>query len=107
MMHTLYTIALHEYLTAALLLLSSLVRPWRLAPLLSRALVGSGILLHSTSLGALLVGQGGQPIGLAQACSSLSLLLVLISFGVELRYRLPVIGAFLLPFATAVMVPGL
>lgn len=106
-MHVLYTVALHEYLTAAVLLLSYLVRPWRLTPLIARALVGSGIVLHGISLGARLVGQGGQPTGLAQASSTLALLLVLISFGVEIRYRLPVIGAFLLPIVTAVMVPGL
>lgn len=107
MTHTLYTIAWHEYLTAALLLLAHLVRPIRGAPVLARLLGATGVVLHGAALGETLWAQGGEPIGLAQACSSVSLALVLISLFVELRYRQPVLGAFLMPLGTAVMVPGL
>lgn len=106
MTHLLHTIALHEYMTAALLLLAHLVRPFKLAPPLARLFAASGALVHGVALGTLLYAQGGEPVGLAQACSSVSLALVAISLFVELRYRQPVLGAFLLPLGTAVLVPA-
>jgi len=106
MTHLLHTIALHEYMTAALLLLAHLVRPFKLGPPLARLFAGSGALLHGAALGTLLWAQGGEPVGLAQACSAVSLALVVISLFVELWYRQPVLGAFLLPLGTAVLVPA-
>jgi ABC-type uncharacterized transport system permease subunit len=107
MTYQLQTLALHAYLSAALILLWHLVRPFRLGPPLARVLGVTGALLHGAGLGARLWAQGGEPVGLAQACSSVSLAVVVISLVVELRYRQPVLGAFLLPLGTAVLVPGL
>lgn len=107
MTYQLQTLALHAYLSAALILLWHLVRPVKLGPPLARVLGVAGALLHGAGLGARLWEQGGEPVGLAQACSSVSLAVVVISLAVELRYRQPVLGAFLLPLGTAVLVPGL
>src|SRR3954471_15731527 len=107
MTYQLQTLALHAYLSAALLLLWHLVGPFKLGPPLARALGVTGVLLHGAGLGARLWERGGEPVGLAQACSSVSLAVVAISLFVEFRYRQPVLGAFLLPLGTAVLVPGL
>lgn len=107
MTHALYTIALNEYLVAALLLLAHLVQPTKVGPMLARALGASGAVIHGVALGARLWEQGGEPVGFAQACSAVSLALVLIALFVDLLYRQPVLVATLLPFATAVLVPGL
>jgi ABC-type uncharacterized transport system permease subunit len=107
MSHLLYSIALHAYLTAALLLLGHLIRPFRVGPPAARVFAVLGAGCHGAALGMTLWAQGGGPIGFQQACSSVSFLLVAISIAADLRYRQPVLGAFLLPFATAVLVPAL
>lgn len=107
MNHLLYSVALHAYLTAALLLLGHLIRPFRVGPPAARVFAVLGAAAHGAALGARLWAQGGGPIGFQQACSAISFSLVAISLIAELRYRQPVLGAFLLPFATAVLVPAL
>ncbi len=44
---------------------------------------------------------------MAQGLSALAFLLLFILLALDLRYRMPVIGAFLTPIAVAVLVPGL
>lgn len=107
MSHGLLSIAVHLYGAAALVYLGYLVRQSPLLPWVGRALVGSGLALHVFSLGISLAGQGGLPSGLAQGFSTTALLLLAIFFALDLRTRLPVMGAFLLPIALAVLVPGL
>ncbi|MFP2932575.1 inner membrane protein YpjD [Pyxidicoccus sp. 3LG] len=46
-------------------------------------------------------------MGLAQGFSTLAFLLLAIFFALDVRYRRPVIGAFLTPLAVTVLLPGL
>lgn len=101
------SIACHVYGVAAVLYLAYLIRQWKPLPIAGRVLVGSGLLLHGVSLASSLSQQGWAPAGLAQGFSIVSWLLLAIFFALDLRYRMPVIGAFLLPIALAVLVPGL
>jgi ABC-type uncharacterized transport system permease subunit len=103
----LLSIAVHGYGLAAILYCIYLVRQWRALPILGRLIVGAGIALHGTSLTTQLVEQGGVPSGIAQGFSLVALLLLTIFLILDLRYRVPVIGAFLLPVALAALVPGL
>jgi ABC-type uncharacterized transport system permease subunit len=102
MSHALLSIAFHEYALAGLAYLAYLVRQWKVLPLIGRALVGSGLALHAIALAA-----QGVPQGMAQGLSALAFLLLFILLALDLRYRMPVIGAFLTPIAVAVLVPGL
>jgi ABC-type uncharacterized transport system permease subunit len=102
MSHALLSIAFHEYALAGLAYLAYLVRQWKLLPVIGRALVGSGLVLHAIALAAL-----GVPQGMAQGLSALAFLLLFILLALDLRYRMPVIGAFLTPIAVAVLVPAL
>jgi len=102
MWHALLAIAFHEYALAALAYLAYLLWQWKLFPLIGRSLVGSGLVLHAIALAA-----QGVPQGLAQGLSALSFLLLLLLLILDLRYRMPVIGAFLTPIAVAVLLPGL
>jgi ABC-type uncharacterized transport system permease subunit len=105
--HAFHSAACHIYGLAALLYLSYLIRQWTPLPIVGRLLLGGGLLLHGAGLGLQLAGQGGPPTGMAQGLSSLSLLLMAMFLALDLRYRLPVIGAFLTPFAVAVLVPSM
>lgn len=107
MFRTLSAIAVHEYGVAAVVYLAFLIRQWRPLALAGRALVGSALVLHGIALGAAVTGQGGMPLGLAQGCSSLAFLLAAIFLALDLRYQLPVLGAFLVPLSLAVWVPGM
>jgi ABC-type uncharacterized transport system permease subunit len=107
MTRSLLSIACHEYGIAAVLYLAFLIRQWKVLPLLGRVLVGSGLLLHGASLAMTLKDQGGMPVGMAQGFSTVALLLLAIFFFLDLRYRMPVLGAFLMPLALAALVPGL
>jgi ABC-type uncharacterized transport system permease subunit len=102
MSHALLSIAFHEYTLAGLAYLAYLVRQWKVLPLIGRALVGSGLVLHGLGLAS-----QGVPHGMAQGLSALAFLLMLILLTLDLGYRIPVIGAFLTPIAVAVLVPGL
>jgi len=106
MVHALHSLATHAYGAAAVVYLVYLVRQWSPLPLVGRLLVALGAVLHGVGLGLLVLHQGGLPVGMAQAFSALAFLLVLIFLGLDVRYRLPVLGAFLTPFALAVLVPG-
>src|SRR5215217_6292244 len=101
MSHTLASLASHAYIAAAL------VRQWAPLAAAGRVLVGLGLGLHAVALGALFGAQGGAPVGLAQGFSLLAFLLLAIFLGLDLRYRRPVLGAFVTPLAVAVMVPVL
>src|SRR5260370_30315207 len=82
MSHALLSIAFHEYALAGLAYLAYLVRQWKLLPLIGRALVGSGLVLHAIALAA-----QGVPQGMAQGLSALAFLLLFILLALDLRYR--------------------
>lgn len=107
MSHALVNLACHAYGLAAIVYLAYLVRQWEPLATTGRVLVGSGLALHGVALFVLLGAQGGRPVGLAQGFSVLAFLLLAIFFFLDVRYRKPVIGAFLTPVALAVLVPGL
>jgi len=106
MSHALLSLACHAYGLAAVFYLVYLVRQWRLLTVAARALVASGLVLHGVALGMDLTQQGGVPQGLGQGLSAVALLLLAIFVGLDLRYRTPVLGAFLTPLALTVLVPG-
>ncbi len=103
----LLSIACHEYGVAAVVYLVYLIRQWKPLPWVGRALVGTGFLFHAVSTGVTLSAQGGMPRGMAQGFSMVALLLLAIFLFLYLRYAKPVLGAFLLPVALALLVPGL
>lgn len=107
MSRALLSIACHAYGLAAVLYLVYLVRQWKALPLIASASVAIGLVLQGTSLGMDVTAQGGLPSGLGQGLSAVALLLLAIFFVLDLRYRTPVLGAFLTPIALAVLVPGL
>ncbi|XXF75830.1 cytochrome c biogenesis protein CcsA [Myxococcaceae bacterium GXIMD 01537] len=107
MSHTLVSLACHAYGLAAVVYLAYLVRPWEPLATVGRVLVGGGLAVHGVALFELLGAQGGRPVGLAQGFSTLAFLLLAIFLVLDVRYRKPVIGAFLTPVALAVLVPGL
>ncbi len=103
----LVSLACHAYGFAALVYLTYLARQWTVLALVGRVLVGLGLLLHGAALFPVLVAQGGMPMGAAQGFSTLALLLLALGLVLDLRYRKPVIGAFITPLAVATLVPGL
>src|SRR5215813_11832320 len=107
MSRTFLSIACHEYGAAAIFYLAFLVRQRRFFGVAGRVLVGTGLLIHAVSLGEALAGQGGMPVGLAQGLSAVSFLLLAIFFILDLRFRIPVMGAFIGPAAVAVLIPAL
>ncbi len=107
MTRALLSIALHVYGLAAVVYLAHLVRQWAPLAIVGRIVVGAGLLLHGASMGITFAAQGGMPVGMAQGFSLVAWLLLAIFFFLDLRYRMPVIGAFLMPVALAVLVPGL
>ncbi|MBJ6763308.1 cytochrome c biogenesis protein CcsA [Myxococcaceae bacterium JPH2] len=107
MSHSLVSLACHAYGLAALVYFAYLVRQSEVLATTGRVLVGGGLVLHGVALFALLGAQGGLPVGPAQGFSSLAFLLLAIFFALDVRYRRPVIGAFLTPLAVTVLVPGL
>jgi ABC-type uncharacterized transport system permease subunit len=107
MSQSLVSLACHAYGFAALVYLAYLARQWSALALAGRILVGLGLALHGVALFALLGAQGGVPVGAAQGISTFSFLLLALGLVLDLRYRKPVIGAFITPLAVAVLVPGL
>jgi ABC-type uncharacterized transport system permease subunit len=107
MTRILLSIACHEYAIAAILYLAFLVRQWPFFAIGGRILVGTGLLIHAAALGSELADQGGMPVGLVQGLSAVSFLLLAIFFVLDLRYRIPVMGAFIVPAAVAVLIPAL
>src|SRR5262249_52403614 len=107
MSRTLLSLACHGDIIAAILYLAYLIRQWRFFALGGRVLVGGGLLLHAVTLGGELAGQGGMPVGLAQGLSAVAFLLLAIFFVLDLRFRIPVMGAFITPAAVAVLLPAL
>ncbi|HZI16006.1 MAG TPA: cytochrome c biogenesis protein CcsA [Myxococcus sp.] len=107
MSHTLVSLACHAYGIAAVVYLAYLVRQSEALAMVGRVLVGGGLALHGVALFELLGAQQGRPVGLAQGFSALAFLLLAIFLALDVRYRRPVIGAFLTPLAVTVLVPGL
>ncbi|MBZ4396825.1 cytochrome c biogenesis protein CcsA [Myxococcus sp. MISCRS1] len=107
MSHTLVSLACHAYGIAAVAYLAYLVRQSEGLAMAGRVLVGGGLVLHGVALFELLGAQGGRPVGLAQGFSALAFLLLAIFLALDVRYRRPVIGAFLTPLAVTVLLPGL
>lgn len=107
MNETLLSLACHAYGFAALVYLTYMARQWGALALVGRGLVGLGLLLHGAALLSLLGAQGGMPVGAAQGFSMLAFLLLALGLVLDVRYRKPVIGAFITPLAVAALVPGL
>ncbi|NOJ80071.1 cytochrome C assembly family protein [Myxococcus xanthus] len=107
MSHTLVSLACHAYGIAAVVYLAYLVRQSEALATAGRVLVGGGLALHGVALFELLGVQSGRPVGLAQGFSALAFLLLAIFLFLDVRYRRPVIGAFLTPLALAALLPGL
>lgn len=107
MNHSLVSLACHAYVLAALVYLAYLVRQSSVLATVGRVLVGTGLVLHGVALFGLFGAQGGRPVGMAQGFSTFAFLLLAIFLGVDVRYRKPVIGAFITPLAVAVLLPGL
>lgn len=107
MNQTLVSLACHAYGFAALVYLTYLARQWATLALVGRVLVGAGLVLHGVALFSLLGAQRGMPVGVAQGFSALAFLLLALGLILDLRYRKPVIGAFITPLAVAVLLPGL
>jgi len=107
MNHALVSLACHAYVVAALVYLVYLVRQWDALAMAGRVLVGTGLALHGVALFGLFGAQGGRPVGVAQGFSTFAFLLLAIFLVVDVRYRRPVIGAFITPLAVAVLLPGL
>lgn len=107
MNHALVSLACHAYVVAALVYLAYLVRQMGALATAGRLLVGTGLALHGVALFGLFGAQGGGPVGVAQGFSTFAFLLLAIFLVVDVRYRKPVIGAFITPLAVAVLLPGL
>ncbi|WP_338867289.1 cytochrome C assembly family protein [Myxococcus stipitatus] len=107
MSHTLVSLACHAYGIAAVAYLAYLVRQSDGLAMAGRVLVGGGLVLHGVALFELLGAQSGRPVGMAQGFSTLAFLLLAIFLALDVRYRRPVIGAFLTPLAVTVLLPGL
>ncbi|HEX8822947.1 MAG TPA: cytochrome c biogenesis protein CcsA [Archangium sp.] len=107
MNHALVSLACHAYVVAALVYLAYLIRQWEALATTGRVLVGTGLALHGVALFGLFGAQGGRPVGVAQGFSTFAFLLLAIFLVVDVRYRKPVIGAFITPLAVAVLMPGL
>lgn len=107
MNHALVSLACHAYVVAALVYLAYLVRQMGALATTGRVLVGMGLALHGVALFGLFGAQGGRPVGMAQGFSTFAFLLLAIFLVVDVRYRKPVIGAFITPLAVTVLLPGL
>jgi ABC-type uncharacterized transport system permease subunit len=107
MNQTLVSLACHAYAFAALVYLTYLARQWSALAMAGRVMVGGGLALHAMALVSQLGSQGGMPVGAAQGFSTLAFLLLALGLVLDLRYRKPVIGAFITPLAVAVLLPGL
>ena len=107
MNHALVSLACHAYVVAALVYLVYLVRQWDALATAGRVLVGMGLVLHGVALFGLFGAQGGRPVGMAQGFSTFAFLLLAIFLVVDVRYRRPVMGAFITPLAVTVLLPGL
>jgi ABC-type uncharacterized transport system permease subunit len=101
------SLAFHAYALGAALYLVCLVRPRPALAWVARASVAVGLLLHAGGLFLLFSGQGGAPLGMVQGFSTVGFLLLAIFLFLDVRYRMPALGAFMSPVALAVLLPGL
>jgi ABC-type uncharacterized transport system permease subunit len=107
MTRALLSVAIHLYGAAAVVYLTYLIRQHTALPIAGRLLVGVGLMVHAASVGLSLTAQGGMPAGISQGFAIVALVLLAIFFFLDVRYRMPVIGAFLMPVALAALVPGI
>src|SRR5205814_9368456 len=103
-------IALIAYAASAAAFLTWLVKPKPLLVRVGRVLLLLGVIVHFAAFGASL-GVAGAGLGVSawkggQLFSLLAGILVGAYLVLDLRYELPVAGAFVAPFAVAVMVPA-
>src|SRR5690349_6118989 len=99
--------AFHAYAAGALLYLVHLARPSRALAIAARISVAIGFVCHGVMLWDVFFQTGGVRLGLRARLTGLSFLLVGIALGVDLRYRAPVMGAFLVPPGLLVLSPVL
>ena len=104
-------IALLAYTAGAAAFLGWLVRPVSRLVTAGRALLFAGLLLHLASFVAAHNGLTGAGFGSGvwkggQLFSLLAAFVVAGYLALDLRYRMPVAGAFVAPFTVAVMVPA-
>lgn len=104
-------IALLAYAAGAAAFLAWLLRPAPRLVTSGRALLFAGLLLHLASFAAARSGLTGAGLGAGawrggQLFSLLAALVVAGYLALDLRYRMPVAGAFVAPFTVAVMVPA-
>ena len=100
------TFALHAYVMAAIVYLAHLVRPWRWMAWIARTSMGVGLVLQGWGLIGTFSAQGDMPRGMAQGFAVVAFLLFFFTLGFDLRYRIPVLGAFLTPVALCVWLPA-
>lgn len=103
-------IALLAYVAGAAAFLTWLLRPQARWVRAGRALLAIGVLVHFAAFGASL-GVAGAGLGVSawkggQLFSLLAAVTVAGYLLLDLRYQLPVAGAFVAPFTVAVMVPA-
>ena len=104
-------IALLAYAAGAAAFLGWLVRPGKRLVLAGRVLLFAGLLLHLASFVAAHTGLTEAGLGSGdwkggQLFSLLAAFVVAGYLALDLRYRMPVAGAFVAPFTVAVMVPA-
>lgn len=104
-MRTLLSIACHVYGAAVVAYLVYLVRQSPRLAAVGRVLVGSGLAIHGVAMWQLWSAPG--TVGLMHGFTSVAFLLAGIFFALDLRFRIPVLGAFTIPLALALLVPGL
>lgn len=105
--HPFFALAFHAYALGAMAYVAYLVRPWRGLAWAARICTGAGLLLHGAGLLRVVQAQHGFLEGPGQGVAGMTFLLLCIYLGVDLFYRIPVMGAFLTPMALAVWAPGL
>jgi ABC-type uncharacterized transport system permease subunit len=107
MEHAALIFAFHAYAVGAVLYLLQLARASKVLVVSARLTVGLGWLAHGAALAHSLFAAAGLLLGLRQGLSGLGFLLMGIALFVDLRYRAPVLGSFLVPAALLVLTPSL
>src|SRR5688572_27259735 len=106
MSRQLLSIACHAYGAAAIVYLGYLVRQWSAFALLGRISVAAGLIVHAIAIASGWMAPDAVPLGVANGLSLFTFLLLAIYLMVDLRFRRPVLGAFITPAALAIMVPA-
>lgn len=107
MSRALLSIACHLYGTAAIVALVFLVRPTRLTGQVARWSTVAGLALHGVALAMAFTAQQFSPLGVGQGLLTVSWLLLAFFVAVDFKRDIPVLAAFVLPIALAMLIPGL